>query len=321
MFQAGRSVRRALSGVLTLVAGAGVMGATTALLAFGALGVAAAVQEPAPIVVTGPVSRLVLQVAEDGTAPGGIIEVGNLTIAIPPGLVVELPGTTLTLPAVFALAPAACREANESGLARADRCRVDPAGAGPPDTFVDTTPRSGLAPKPDFQAPVALAQVSARREPGGITALAVTLTKNLEQVWGAVSYVNAAQGYVRVSGPLRQDEGGMLVRFNDPEGRQAVQSGVACGSEGNCSPDARFRMDWAQVSIRFRRGNPACVPSDSVPGFCPDANRPLTGDTLLDPVPIKVGDHVKAMGAFEVAGGVRFFSAQKLVVEADPRRR
>ncbi len=284
---------------------------------FGALGVAASILEP--VVVTGQLNRLDIETAGHGQAPGGIIEINNVRISIPPGLNIDLPATTLTLPVLFAMAQPACRLVNESGLARADRCRADPAGTGPVAEIVDTTPRSGLAPKPDFLAPVAVATVSASRgEDGRLTATAVALSKNVEHVWGAVSYIDTEHGYFRVNGPFRQDEGGMLVRLNDPLGYQAVQSGVACGADGNCSPDARFRIDTAHVSVRFRRGNPACVPSNTVPSICPDANRSVPADDTVSPVPLKIGDHVKALGAFEVAGGVRFFSAQTLAVDDNP---
>jgi len=289
--------------------------------ALGATGEAPSAVPQEPVVVSGLVNRLEIEATADGTSAAGTIEINNLRVTVPPGLSVDLPGTTLTLPALFAMAQPGCRERRESGLARADRCRADPGGTGPVREVVDTTPRSGLAPKPDLLAPIAVATVSATRgEDGRLTALTVALSKNVEHVLGAVSYINTEQGYVRVNGPFRQDEGGMLVRFNDPLGYQAVQSGVACGVDGNCSPDARFRMDSAHVSIRFRRGNPACVPSEVVPSLCPESNRGLPADDMVNPVPIKVGDHVKAHGAFEIAGGVRFFSAQTLVVETNPAR-
>jgi len=298
------------------LAGSAIAASAVGLTAFGG-----GASTPEPVVVTGELSRLQIDTTDHGGAPGGTIEVNRLRISVPPGLNIDLPATTLALPALFAMAPPACRLVNESGLARADRCRVDPAGTGPVAEVVDTTPRSGLAPKPDFLAPVAMATVWASRGADGrLTAHAVTLSKNVEHVWGAVSYISTEQGYFRVNGPFRQDEGGMLVRFNDPLGYQAVQSGVACGADGNCSPDARFRIDSAHVSVRFRRGNPACVPSDTVPSLCPESNRSLPADDVVSPVPIKIGDHVKADGAFEVAGGVRFFSAQTLVVDTNPAR-
>ena len=271
------------------------------------------------VVVSGDVSRLTIEDLADGGPAAGAIEISDSRILIPAGLQIDLPAATLPLSVLFAMAPPGCREVRESGLARADRCRADPTGGGLSSEVVDTTPRSGLAPKPDLRAPIAKATVSATRGADGrLTALAVALSKNIEYVWGAVSFISTEHGYFRVNGPFRRDEGGMLVRFNDPMGYHAVQSGVACGAEGNCSPDSRFHIDTARASVRFRRGNPACVSSDVVPGLCPESNRTLPPDDLVTAVPLRVGDHVKAAGAFEIAGGVRFFSAQALVVEASP---
>lgn len=242
------------------------------------------------MVVTGDVGRLTIEDLADGRPSAGTLEVNDLRIAIPPGLLIDLPAATLPLPVIFAMAPPGCREVRESGLARADRCRGGPTSGGPGPAVVDTTPRSGLSPKPDLRPPVAKAVVSVSRgEDGRLTALAVALSKNIEYVWGAVSYISTEHGYFRVNGPFRQDEGGMLVRFNDPMGYHAVQGGVACGAEGNCSPDSRFRVDTARVSVRFRRGNPACVPSDVVPGLCPESNRTLPPEDLVTPVPLRVG--------------------------------
>ena len=306
-----RSSSRRLLAVTTLAAAA---------LSGGKSGANAGPPAQDPILLVGEVRRLQLETPGDPRS-AGVIEIDGTRVAIPPGLLVALPATAMTLPALFAEAPVSCRARNESGVAQDDGCRAHPPGLNRARALVDTTPRSGLSPKPPAAAPVAQATVQAQRDADGrLVASAVAISKNVEYVWGAVSFVNTAEGYVRVNGPYGQDKEGMLLRFNDPFGRQAVQSGLACGTDANCSPDARFRADQANASIRFARGNPACIPSNEVPGLCPESNREAAVEDATIPVPLRPGDHLKAIGAFEIAVGVRFFSAQSLVVETEPRK-
>jgi hypothetical protein len=261
---------------------------------------------------TGDVATLTLDRPDDA-ASGGAIGVGRERIAIPSGLAIELPARVLTLPEVFSQATAPCRKRGQSGLARQDACRADVGGAdlGPPSSYTDTS-----ATPVEMAAPVARATVLATRtDDGRLVAVSVKITKSREPFWGAVTYVDVVQGYLRVNGALREDDGGVIVRINDPEGLQSDQHGVGCGPEGNCSPDARFRLDGNAYSVRFARGNPACIGSDAQ--ACPEANRHIAADDFLSRVPIRVGDNVQAEGAFEIAAGVRFFSAQALVIQTE----
>jgi hypothetical protein len=146
----------------------------------------------------------------------------------------------------------------------------------------------------------------------------IVLTRNDRSVLGAVTFVSEAQGYLRIGGAFGVDQGGALVRINDPDAHQSAQSGVGCGSEGNCSPDARFRANVVHHSVRFAAGYPACVPG-ALGDVCAAASRPVRGivDAALL-VPIRLGDHVTAQGAFEVVDGVRIFSAHTLVDHTSP---
>ena len=96
------------------------------------------------------------------------------------------------------------------------------------------------------------------------------------------------------------------------------RSGIGCGGEGNCSPDARFRADSQHYSVRFNSGHPACIPG-GLGDACAASSRPVHG--IVDAarlVPIRAGDHITALGAFEVIDGTRIFSAHTLVVHTSP---
>ena len=71
-------------------------------------------------------------------------------------------------------------------------------------------------------------------------------------------------------------------------------------------------------SVRFQAGYPACVPG-GLGDVCAAASRPVRGivDAALL-LPIRLGDHVTAQGAFEVVDGVRIFSAHSLVDQTSP---
>ena len=252
----------------------------------------------------------------------GTITVGTHRIVVPPRLLIELPGTELTLQELFARAPERCRRDGATGLLASDACRVRRDGQPterPWSPRDDTTPRSTLEPEPTGAPPATTAQVTAVTSQGSDPiATKIVLTRDDRSVAGAVTFVSEEQGYVRVGGAYGLDQGGALVRINDPDARQSAQSGVGCGSEGNCSPDARFRANVVHHSVRFAAGYPACVPG-ALGDVCAAASRPVRGivDAALL-VPIRLGDHVTAEGAFEVVDGVRIFSAHTLVDRTSP---
>ena len=125
-------------------------------------------------------------------------------------------------------------------------------------------------------------------------------------------------GILRVNGALGADEGGALLRINDPEGRQSLQHGAGRGGQGNCSPDVRFRANTATVSVRFESGQPASVPG-GLGTVCLASSRPvrgpIDGNAML---PVLVGDHITAQGGFEMHDGVRVFWTHALVVHTSP---
>ena len=65
--------------------------------------------------------------------------------------------------------------------------------------------------------------------------------------------------------------------------------------------------------MRFDRGNPVCIGGEAQ--ACPASNRNVPAEDIVTHVPISVGDNINAQGAYEIAGGVRFFSAQALIVQ------
>jgi len=259
---------------------------------------------------------------------GGTMLVGDRRIIVPPGLLVEFPGAALTLSELFARAPKRCRDAGAAGLATTDACRRPPrdpaARAWSPAE--DKTPRTTLDPEPTDDPPTTKARVvamppedsEAGRKSRDPIATRIVLVRDERSISGAVTFVSQAQGYLRVGGAFGIDAGGAIVRINDPDARQSAQSGIGCGAEGNCSPDARFRLDANQYSVRFDAGYPACIPG-GLGDACSASSRPVRG--IADAarlVPIRAGDHVTARGAFEVIDGARIFSAHTLVDHTSP---
>ncbi len=304
-----------------------------AVLAGVAIPVAHAQDAAPPQEVSGAIDRLALDRPGDPASDASIV-IGGTRVVIPSAAAVRLPAVTMSVSELFEQAPPACRKRGESGLAAADACRKDPQTVDAAQGFSvasgDVTqtssavssaaaepeaPAAQAAPANEIGAPVAKATVSAtrREEDGALVAVAITITKNVEQLWGGVTFVNEDEGYVRLNGPLRTDEGGTVLRINDPLKQMGDQRGLACGTEGNCSPDARFRLDTANLSVRFDRGNPVCIGGDAQ--GCPGSNRSLPPDDTATRMPVRVGDNLKAEGAYEVASGVRFFSAQAVVVQ------
>jgi hypothetical protein len=251
----------------------------------------------------------------------GAITIGTQRIVVPSQLLIELPGIALSLQEIFAMAPERCRTQGATGLLASDACRM-PSGEAPAkprwSPLDDRTPRSTLDEAPSGALPPTMAQVTAVRAGSDAIATTITLRRDDPEVAGAVTFVNEAQGYLRIGGAFGVDRDGALVRINDPDTRQSAQSGTGCGREGNCSPDARFRADTVHYSVRFGAGYPACVPG-ALGDACAAASRPVRGviDAALL-LPIRLGDHVRAQGAFEVVDGVRIFSAHSLVDGTSP---
>lgn len=272
--------------------------------------------------VTGMLTALEADNLEDWLS-GGTLGVDGRRVRVPASLLIELTGgDTVTLPQLFARAPARCRATHESGLLRTDACRrPPPPRAGDPSRAwsleEDRTPRSYLDPIPTDEAPVTTVRVTgARGEDGVLLAATVSLTRT-DRLSGAVTYINEEEGYLRVNGALGSDAGGALLRINDPDGRFTIQGGTGCGGEGNCSPDVRFKANAPGPSVRFEQGSPACVPSPG--GYCTRSRRPanMPADEGA-PLPILPGDHITALGGFEVHDGVRVFWAHTVVDHSSP---
>lgn len=283
---------------------------------------AAPAQTPGDATVNGTLMAIHVDDLDDRISAGSVV-IGKQRVAIPPTVLVQMPGGQLTLQELLTLAPARCREKHESGLVPADACRrppLDASGRTPAWTIeADRTPRSYLDPTPTDEAPPTVARVTVTRgADGALVATSIRLTRTDRSVWGAVTFVNEEEGYLRINGALGADEGGALLRINDPEARQSVQQGTGCGAQGNCSPDVRFKANTATMSVRFEAGYLACIPG-GIGSVCSKSSRPVVG--FLDGnamVPIGLGDHITAQGGFEVYDGVRVFWAHALVVHTSP---
>ena len=249
----------------------------------------------------------------------GTMTIGTEPVVIPRLLLIALPGAPLTLQELFALAPPRCRDGHETGLARTDACRrpaPDITGQRPPAAPpIDTTPRTSLDPTPSYDPPVGVVRMTAARTSDGrLVATEVSLAKGRETVFGAVTFVDVHHGYLRIGGANGLDIGGTILRLNDPTAQQSTQQGPGCSTEGNCSPDARFRLDPLRATVRFASGPAACMPSDIPGDLCARSVRPLNEPAdAVTLVPIEPGDHVTATGHFEVVDGIRIFWAHTLV--------
>jgi hypothetical protein len=283
---------------------------------------AASAQMPGELAVNGRLTAIQVDNLDDRISAGSIV-VGKERVVVPSSVMVQMPGDRLTLQELFALAPARCRDKHESGLVPSDACRRparDETGRTPTWTLeADRTPRSYLDPTPTDEAPPTDARVRATRgDDGALVASAITLTRTDASVGGAVTFVNEDEGYLRVNGALGADDGGALLRINDPEARQSVQRGTGCGAQSNCSPDVRFKANTVTMTVRFEAGYPACIPG-GLGDVCSLSSRPvrgfIDGNAML---PIVKGDHITAQGGFEVYDGVRVFWAHTLVVHTSP---
>ena len=286
------------------------------------------------VVILGECENIFVDDMDDMFSAGWIIADGT-AVRIPSGLLIDLPANRLTLRDLVAGASPECQALGESGLASTDECMRNKGLQG-----------GGI-------------QILANRQPDGwVIAGDVFILKNMTgnvaggivgpTVAGYVSYIDFDQGYFVVNGALNEkpaadggtDTRGVIVRINDPETRQTIQSGLGCiPNMPNCSPDPRFCTDPDNYSWTYTTGYPACIPStNSTLGnrptnsgsgngnggadangegdpFCPMFNRDLEGPigaTVPDSrfyVPIIVGDPIGVDGNFEVVDGVKFFSA------------
>jgi len=298
-------------------------GAVIMLMALTSMISNAGAQTAAPLKLNGTLTAVRIDDPAD-PASGGRIAIDGQAVIVPAPVPIEFPGDTVSVAGLFERAPAACRAQGESGLVPGDRCRKPVRSAKDNGRVwtvdADDTPRS-----PEYDAvptdnpPPTTARVVAMRDGAGrLVASKVTLTRADTSVSGAVTFVNPLEGYLRVNGAFGLDAGGAVLRINDPEARQSVQIGRGCGDEGNCSPDARFRINAAPPSVRFQAGYAACVPSQ-MNGACLPELRPVR--TYLDAnavIPIVKGDHVTARGGFEVRDGSRIFWAHTLIVQSSP---
>jgi hypothetical protein len=221
-----------------------------------------------------------------------VIVVGGRRVAVAADLGWSLPGQYLTAREILAQAPRTCAARQESGLLRTDSCvRASGGDSG------------------------AMATVSGNEA----AATDIVLHGARELVSGGVTFVNRADGYIRIGGIYRTDTAGSVVRLNDPTAALSVQQGQGCGPEPNCSPDVRFRVGLVDPTVRFTAGIPACVPA-LAELFCAATSRYKESP---GPAPIRVGDHAGALGMFREIDGVRVLFAHTVTVDgsglSDPR--
>ena len=258
---------------------------------------------PAPAIAE--VEELTLNTPCNDQWCGGTIVVAGEKLIIPRNLLIDLPANRLTLRQLFDQAPAACKTLGQSGLARADTCLNGAKGAQ--------------------------ATINANRSNcGGVIIGDLFIQKGPEAITGSVTFINYAEGYLRINGTPGQNTKGTLVRVNDPTSKHTIQRGLGCaGTTNNCSPDPRFTNDPDNYTVSFNTGYPLCIPSTVVSAThptpsnavgvgdpaCPDTNRtvaPVPDSTRF--APIKLGDVVTAEGGIEVVNDVRFLSAHTLTI-------
>ena len=305
---------------------AGRLLAALALFATATPAASAGVATAAPI--SGEIQHLSLTTPGDYWS-GGTIVVGNQSIIIPRNLLADLPANRLTLWQLVDQAPAACKALGQTGLAKSDTCNT--SGKGGFAFVAANRTRNGNVIAGDLFLEKGRESVS-----GVVTYINYNdgyLRINGTPVIPATSTVDPGTG--------------LLARMNDPSSRHTIQQGLGCltGSE-NCSPDARFGNDADNYTNTAVTGYPMCIPSrvlrnwkglpaqgtgvdvsplvaggpvrsnTGIPGngddLCPQINRPTNpnqpvGDSRRM-APIKVGDHIKLEGHYEVVNGVRFLS-------------
>ncbi|QPK63618.1 thrombospondin type 3 repeat-containing protein [Methylomonas sp. LL1] len=271
--------------------------------------------------IVGDIERLTLDDPNDHWS-GGLLIVGGQSIILPRNLLIDLPANRLTLQQIFEQAPANCKAASESGLAKADGCSGGNRG---------------------------FATIHANRtNAGNLIAGDVFLEKGTGTTSGVVSYIDHSDGYLRINGLPNDPKTGVMLRLNDPDGRHSIQQGLGCKAGApNCSADPRFSLDSDNYVVVFSTGMPACIPSTKARSFadvldlnrngittetltaqslkdgtgdllCPETNRSINGGQPVDDsrrfAPIRVGDHLNASGNFESVNGVQFLSVYKLTL-------
>ena len=280
--------------------------------------------------IGGEVERIIVDDPADRWSRGTMVVSGR-NIIIPRNMVIDLPANRLTLQELFVNAPAACA-ADETGLAKGDRCNASGTGA-------------------------AVTILGNKTNAGDLIAGEIFLEKAAEIVSGVVSYINYDDGYFRVNGNIGDPATGAMIRVNDPEGRFTHQVGLGCdGSVSNCSADVRYGVDPDNYTFTASTGYPMCIPSTVARGpfdfdvnnngaieagetgltavaasdgsgdiLCPVANHPAgpaTGTLNATNIaadsrvfaPIQIGDTVTAEGNFENIGGAVFLSAHTVGV-------
>lgn len=271
--------------------------------------------------IVGDIERLTIDDPNDHWS-GGMLIVGGQSIILPRNLLIDLPANRLTLKQIFEQAPANCKGANESGLAKSDGCSGGNQG---------------------------FATIHANRtNAGNLIAGDAFLEKGTGTTSGVVSFIDHTDGYLRINGLPSDPKTGVMIRLNDPDGRHSIQQGLGCKAGApNCSADPRFTLDSDNYVVVFSTGMPACIPSTKARSFkdvldlnnngnttealtaqantngagdllCPETNRTVNGGQPVDDsrrfAPIQVGDHLNASGNFESVNGVQFLSVYKLTV-------
>jgi hypothetical protein len=256
-------------------------GIAAAIVAASACGVFAAGKTPGTI--EGVLTGLVLHTGGTGT----MVCCGR-SITVPVELRLTFPGGSLTLSELFALAPAACRAHGESGLLANDRCVDD---------------------RHSRRSTRVVADILISGE-GAAIADRIVVPAADDRISGAVTFIHPRDGYLRIGGEYGVDAHGRVLRINDPHARITVQQGAMCGDEGNCSPDVRFAFDANTPSVRSAAGRFVCVPTVAHDGCAPT---PPDGGAALQP--LRLADHVVAIGAEHVLRGDRVFVAHTLIVD------
>lgn len=281
---------------------------------------------PTNVPIIGEIEAITLDdpATADPYARGRIV-VGGQSIILPKNLLIDLPANRLSLWQIFDQAPAGCKAARQTGLAKTDTCNATGTGG--------------------------IATITAvRTNAGDVIAGDVFIEKAAELVTGTVTYIDYVNGFFRVNGGADAANTGAMIRLNDPTSRHTIQRGPGCAGGPNCSADPRFGLDPDNYVITFTTGYPACIPSTvprTFPGLpaaigipaipagttqadattgagdllCPSTNRnpafplePPVADSRRF-APIIVGDSVTAEGNFETVGGVRFLSTHTLNVQ------
>ena len=224
------------------------------------------------------------------TTPGDKWSAGTITVAgqivtIPRNLLIDLPANRLTLQEIYEVeAPTACKNIGKSGLAKTDPLTCNTYGTG------------------------ANASISANRTGNGnLVAGDVFIQKGTESFAGAVTYISYTDGYFRIGGtptlgPV--DPGnGVMVRLNDPDGRQTLQSGPGCvvgtalaGQATNCSPDLRFNLDGDNYTNVFTTGYPMCIPSTKPRQFNEQALQLFNVNGATEATPVVVPFDLNGVG-------------------------